>query len=152
MELNLALVLPIITPKAITWANERSADIAAGGTPLTREQVSLAARVGVQRPELVRLSFVSEIPLPDDPLLAEAARMTGLLGPQAIGLTLGHGIYIRHGYLSIRLLSHELRHVYQYEQAGSVSAYLPIYLRQILEFGYREAPYEIDARQHEMDA
>ncbi len=42
-----------------------------------------------------------------------------------------------------RLLRHEFRHVHQYEKAGSISAFLPIYLGQI------DAPLEADARAHE---
>lgn len=48
-----------------------------------------------------------------------------------------------------RLLSHEYRHVHQYEAAGSIAAFLRRYLQQIAEVGYERAPYEIDARQWE---
>ena len=103
-------------------------------------------------PEKIRLSFVAQLPLPTDPDLRQAALQTGLLGPNMIGLTLGHGIYICNGHNSSRLLSHECRHVQQYEQAGSIAAYLPKYLQQIVQFGYRDSPYEVDARAHESDA
>ena len=66
-----------------------------------------------------------------------------------VGLTLGHSIYICNGHNSPRLLSHECRHVQQYEQAGSIAAYLPKYLEQIARYGYFDAPYEVDARAHE---
>ena len=79
-----------------------------------------------------------------------AAQASGLLSPNIDGLTLGHGIYIRHGQASNRLLSHEFRHVYQYEQAGSIAAFLSVYLQQILTVGYQLAPLEIDAREHEI--
>jgi hypothetical protein len=66
-----------------------------------------------------------------------------------VGLTLGDGVYVCHGHGTVRLLSHEFRHVYQYEQAGSIGAFLPVYLQQIVTFGYNNAPLEVDARTHE---
>ncbi|MBV2129714.1 hypothetical protein [Arsukibacterium indicum] len=68
-----------------------------------------------------------------------------------IGLTLGYGIYIKQGYLTRRLLSHELRHVHQYEQAGSHEAFLTRYIGDIIRFGYLDSPYEVDARYHEIN-
>lgn len=50
---------------------------------------------------------------------------------------------------SVRLVTHELRHVHQYETAGSIAAFLPVYLQQILDYGYAHAPLEMDARAHE---
>jgi hypothetical protein len=66
------------------------------------------------------------------------------------GLTLGYAIFICEGHNSPRLLSHECRHVYQYEMCGSIAAFLPIYLQQIVDFGYMNAPFEIDAQKHEL--
>ncbi len=103
------------------------------------------------RPELVRVSEVDAVPIPDDPQLREAALTAGFLGPGTIGLTLGYGIYIVRGHRSNRLVSHECRHVYQYEAAGSIRAFLPRYLEQVLSVGYAAAPFEVDARQHEHD-
>jgi hypothetical protein len=51
-----------------------------------------------------------------------------------------------------RLLSHECRHVHQYEAHGSIAAFLPVYLEQIATVGYRNSPLEQDARAHEVDA
>ena len=48
-----------------------------------------------------------------------------------------------------RLLAHECRHVYPYEVAGSIEAFLLLYLEQIAEVGYERAPYEVDARTRE---
>lgn len=152
MTFELASALPLIIPKAITWAEQRASEILTAGEPLTEQGMILARRVGVATPEKIRLMFVTHLPLPTDPILREAALQTGLLGPNMIGLTLGHGIYICNDYNTPRLLSHECRHVYQYEQAGSIAAFLPQYLRQIAECGYANAPYEIDARTHEVAA
>jgi len=106
-------LLPEILPKAVAWAEEHSAEISALGSALGEAGLSIARRVGVRQPELIRVSMIRQMPFPAAPLLREAAAMTGLLGSGTIGLTLGHGIYIRQGHYSPRLLSHECRHVYQ---------------------------------------
>jgi hypothetical protein len=145
------VILAQILPKAIAWAEARSSEILTSGVPLSDLGRRLAHLAGVNRPERVRVAQVARIPLPDDPELREATLAAGLLGPDTIGLTLGYGIYILKGHSSNRLLSHECRHVYQYEEAGSIAAFLPIYLEQILSVGYTAAPFEVDARAHERE-
>jgi len=149
--MDLAAAFALLTPRAIRWAEQRACEIAASGEPLAADEIALARSVGVADPERIRVSLLVRLPLPDDRMLRNAALSAGLLGPDMLGLTLGHGIYIRRGYKSARLLSHECRHVRQYEQAGSIAAYLSEYLRQVVQSGYWDAPYEIDARAHERE-
>jgi hypothetical protein len=148
---DLAAELPRLLPSAIVWAEAQAAETLIEGVPLTDFGMRLARAVGVQRPELVRTIEVPSLPLPADPELRLAALETGLLGPGMVGLTLGYAIYIERGHASNRLISHECRHVYQYETAGSIAAFLPAYLQQIVEYGYELAPFEVDARTHERD-
>ena len=150
MNFDLAAALPLLSPKAIEWAEQQSAEIAASGEPLTGGNLAIARQVGVSNPERIRPSFVDRLPLPADPLLRQAVLQTGLLGPNMIGITLGYSIYICNGFNSRRLLSYECRHVHQYEQAGSIRAYIPKYLQEIVQHGYPSAPYEVDARAHEI--
>ena len=92
----------------------------------------------------------------DDPS-ARPVWIGNVLAPQGRGLneevvrSLLSG-FIRHGFVTNRLVSHELRHVHQYEAAGSIAAFLPVYLAQIVSVGYEQAPFELDARHHERDA
>ena len=79
------------------------------------------------------------------------AKQTNLIGPHTGGLTMGRGIYILDGQLTNRLVSHELRHVQQYETAGSIVEFLRIYLAQIANVGYDRAPLELDAQRHARD-
>jgi hypothetical protein len=146
-----AIPLERILPKAIAWAQAREAEILASGAPLSDSGRMLAHLSGVNRPERIRVTEVASIPLPDDPELQQATLAAGLLGPNTIGLTLGYGIYVREGQTTNRLISHECRHVYQYEEAGSIAAFLPQYLEQILTVGYEAAPFEVDARAHERE-
>ncbi len=150
MANGLLSILPQLLPKAIDWAEKRSAEICSSGMALTEREKRIAIAVGVINPEKICISIVSSMPIPDDPMLQKVAIETGLLGPDTAGLTLGYGIYIRADQKSDQLLSHECRHVYQYETFGSIRGFMPIYLQQIAQFGYEDAPLEVDARQHEI--
>jgi hypothetical protein len=147
--LDLRTLLPQLLPRAIAWAHRHAQIIAKVGDPLTKAQIQIARQVGVRRPEEIRVLRVAHIPLPEEPALRLAAVETGLLGPDTLGLTLDHGIYAVRGQDSPRLIAHECRHVRQYEVLGSIENFLIIYLQQLAEFGYQDAPLEIDARAHE---
>lgn len=136
---------------AVHWVEQQQQIICKQGRLLTAYEQQLAALVGVANPAFVYLYEVPSILRPEEPELAALCEQFGFLTKDTIGLTLGYGIYIKQGYRSSRLLSHELRHVYQYEQAGSAEAFLSRYIAEIMQFGYVNAPYEIDARSHELD-
>jgi len=152
MAIDLESLLPVLLPRAIEWVKAQSASILESGSPLNALEFRLAQAVGVTYPDRIRVSVVQSLPLPDDPELRHVALETGLLGPGNIGVTYGYGIYVCDGHVTNRLISHECRHVYQYERAGSIDTFLPVYLHQIATVGYYDAPLEVDARQHELDA
>jgi hypothetical protein len=147
--MNLQFLLPTLMPMAVAWAETQAAQGARAGAGLSPAREKLARMVGVARPDLVRLVIFDTLPLPQDPMLRSAALQTGLLGPGTVGLTLGHTVFIKQGHDTARLLAHEFRHVFQYEQAGSIPAFLSVYLQQIVEYGYHNAPSEKDAEQYE---
>jgi hypothetical protein len=152
MYFDLISILPQLLPLAVTWAEEQSSGASETGHPLDAAGLALAKRVGVQHPELIRTQLIDVFPLPEEPALRQAALAIGLLGPGAIGMTLGYSIFILRGHMSPRLLSHECRHVYQYETHRFIAAFLSVYLQQIAMVGYEDAPFEQDARAHELDA
>jgi hypothetical protein len=150
MTFDLRSALPVLIPKAIAWAESQSEIAVRTERPLDERFISIAKSVGVVNPEHIRILDVPRLPMPDDPQLKQAAVATGLLGPGMVGLTLGYSVLVCPGYgQDVRLLSHEFRHVCQYEQAGSIAAFLPVYLQQIVTVGYHNAPFEMDARAHE---
>lgn len=152
MPFDQAAALPSLLPRAIAWAEAREVEVLKDGTALSPNGgIALARAVGVRRPDMIRVSLVDRIPVPDDPELCEAALEAELLGPDTLGITFGYAIYVRSDHDEPGLLWHECRHVHQYEQAGSIAAFLPVYLKQIVEHGYKDAPFEIDARAHERD-
>jgi hypothetical protein len=153
VNVDLASLLPGVLPRAIAWAELQEQQVLALGAPLGARDQALASAVGVRRPELIRVQVVDALPLPDDHELRTLAIRAGLLGPGMIGLTFGYAVSACRGHdASPRLLSHEFRHVYQYEALGSIKHFLPVYLQQIAQFGYHDAPLEVDARAHEIDA
>ena len=148
--MDLRTVLPQLLPHAVAWAEFQSQLVASSGMALPEALLNVARRVGVQHPELIQVKLVDRLPLPEEPTLRQAALEAGLLGPGMVGLTLGYSILLVQGHDSVRLISHECRHVYQYEVLGSIEKFLPVYLQQIVEFGYESAPLEADARAHEI--
>ncbi len=149
--MDLLYQLQTLLPLAIKWAEQNSEKIQNEGTSLTPEQIEIAKQVGVTNTQKIKILEVAKIPIPENEKLSEAATQIGFLSEEMKGLTLGHSIYICNGHVSSRLLSHELRHVYQYEAFGSIPQFLVEYLKQIVLVGYENALLEQDARQHEID-
>jgi hypothetical protein len=148
--MDMRQALPELLPLAIAWAEAEAQHVARTGAALTPAEEEIARAVGVRRPDLVRVAIVERLPQPKDAALKLAAERTGMLGPDVVGLTLGYAVFICRGHKTRRLVSHELRHVHQYEQNGSIRGFLPIYLEQIVDVGYADAPFETDARAHEL--
>jgi hypothetical protein len=139
-----------IAPRVIQWAQVQAGQALRAGVPLSAEQVALARRVGVASPERIRVVLVEEIPLPDEPALKAASAQVGLSQSSAAGLTLGYAVIVRRGFeRDARLLSHEFRHVAQYEAQGGIERFLEQHLRHLVRFGYEDSPFERDARAHE---
>lgn len=139
-------LLPLIT----VWAETVRFFLPHCGRRLVSWELEIARKVGVRHPERIKLIMVDELPFPDHPRIRELAGQYGLGGPGMRGLTLGYGVFILEGHYSVRILSHECRHVAQYEEAGSVGRLLNRYLAEVMEHGYRDAPLEQDARAHEI--
>ena len=137
--------LPTILPLAVDWAKETFEFIQNSGITLNDSQIEIARMVGVNCPEKIKLLETGQVPQLNHPVLKEASFQTGLLGIDTNGLTIGYSVFIRSGFVSPRLLSHEFRHVYQYERFGSIPKFIAEYLKQIIEHGYFAAPLEVDA-------
>jgi hypothetical protein len=148
--MDLLYQLQILLPLAIKWAEEHRDLIQREGASLSAGQIEFAKQVGVTKPEEVKILEISKIPIPENEKLSEAATQIGFLSEEMKGLTLDHSIYIRKGHNTTQLLSHELRHVYQYEAFGSLPEFLMEYLKQIVLVGYENSLLEQDARNHEI--
>lgn len=144
---DLLTLLPRLKPLADEWAEEQQARILETGEPLDEKWTEIAKFVGVCEPWKVRILVVPAIPKPENPELLAASEAVDFLGPDTVGLTLFHGIYLVEAFgLDVGLRAHELRHVFQYEQAGSIPRFLDVYLPQLLMSEKGMAPLEVDAR------
>lgn len=151
MDNSLKVRLPSLTRSAVEWAKIMEREGQAKGKPLAFWQVADALDVGVIAPDRVRVCLVDAMPQIGDPELSAVAAERGILGRDTLGITLGYVIFVRKTHAGLRtLLRHELRHVAQCEKAGGLDSFIPAYLTEIVSFGYRQAPYEMDARQHEV--
>ncbi|MEW9571626.1 hypothetical protein ABQJ54_07675 [Rhodanobacter sp. Si-c] len=139
-----------IFPSVISWVADQQLWARSLGRPLVQEEVKWARSVGVEKLENVRVLEVEDFPRPSSSQLVALMSEYGFLGPDTDGITYGYSILIRRGKSNCRLLSHEFRHVYQYEQYGSIENFLAHYLTQIVEVGYEKSALEIDARKHEL--
>ena len=137
-------------PTALAWSIKLNANVIAKGKSLSLCQAADAVEVGVKKPDAVRILRVPSLPEPDCPQLRHLAKQVGLDLTRSQGMALGYAVLIRHSALGDRrVLRHELRHVAQFEAAGSLSLFLEEYLAQMVLHGYRDAPFEVDARRHE---
>jgi hypothetical protein len=131
---------------AYAWAQKQEQLILHEGVPLTPNQVTDAAKIGVLAPERVRLLRISSIPDPEHPVLRKASEEMGLISPQTAGLSLGYGIFIRADCWGNReLLFHELVHTSQCERLGGLQPFLRQYLHECATVGYPAAPMEREA-------
>jgi hypothetical protein len=133
----------MLLPLACEWAAAQEERILATGDALSDTMLADAGLVGVAAPERVRLLYVPEIPIPDDPALRAATLETQFLSPLTRGLTLRYGILIRSDCRFDRtMVIHELGHTAQYERLGGFEPFLRRYIFECLTIGYPEAPLE----------
>jgi hypothetical protein len=133
----------ILLPLACEWAAAQEERIRATGEALSDTILADACLVGVAAPERIRLLYVPEIPIPDNPALRAATLETQFLSPLTRGLTLRYGIFIRSDCRSDRtMVIHELGHTAQYERLGGFEPFLRRYLFECLTVGYPECPME----------
>jgi hypothetical protein len=133
----------MLLPLACEWAASQEQRILTTGEALSDTMLGTARLVGVAAPERVRLLYVPEIPIPDDPTLRAAVEETKFLSPLIRGLTLRYGIFIRSDCRSdVTMVIHELGHTAQYERLGGFEPFLRRYVFECLTIGYPETPME----------
>jgi hypothetical protein len=118
-----------LLPAAYQWVKTQEEFILSRGVALTARQTDDARRAGVQNSSRVRVLVVDRIPLPEDPELAEAARLTQIISDKSRAVALGYGIIVRADRWGDReLLVHNLVHVAQYERCGDLEEWVKQYL------------------------
>ena len=141
-----------LLPLAVRWAEEQERKILDNGYALSRPYIQIANEIGIEQPEKIRIWEVDDIPLPSHSELKEIALAAELISPNTIGLTMGHGIFVRKDCQNDqRLIVHELVHTMQYERMGGFMPFLSRYLQECLSVGYQHAPMEQEATRIEKD-
>jgi hypothetical protein len=133
-------------PSLVAWVERMEAKALSEGTRLSELLKNTAAVLGIKGIGSVRICAVNAIPEPDNPRIVQLASGFGLSFAESAGMTFRRAIFVRHSHSQdIHLLTHELVHVRQYEQAGSVAHYLQDYVKQLTDFGYQNMPLEREA-------
>ncbi len=145
--MNLLQLLEELLPRICDWAQSQEDFISKNGVPLSIEETQIAAKIGVQFPERVRLLKVAKVPIPEDETLRAAAEQAGLVSPHTAGMALRYGIFIRDDVWQHRrhIVAHELTHTAQYERLGGFAPFLTQYLGECLTVGYSNSPLEREA-------
>ena len=133
-----------VLPFAIEWAEEQERIILEKGIPLNEDLKALAALIGVEQIEKIRLLQVTNIPSPTNPILQPAAELAALT--TKIGVAFRYGMYVKADYwLQRRLIIHELTHTLQYERLGGIGPFIKQYLMEVLTEGYFNSSLEQEA-------
>lgn len=133
----------------IAWAEAQSARILSEGKPIGGFPLALAAEVGVQHVDLIRTVKVDELPRPPSPSFKAMLEKAGIYEPYNAAMAFGYAVCGLPGFTTAPILAHAFRRVRQYEAAGSIANFMREYISQIEQFGYRDAPYNVDARAHQ---
>jgi hypothetical protein len=138
-----------LLPFACAWAKWQERRIRREGVPLPHMLLADARRLGVRRPERVRMLAVKLVPGGMPSWLRTIARPVRLLSPLTSGMSLRYGIFVRSDcWGDRRLLCHELVHTAQYERLGGFWPFLKLYLFECLgEPGYPLGPLEQEAQE-----
>jgi len=89
--------------------------------------------------EKIRILTVDKIEQPEDPQLLQAMTEIGMATEGVAGRAIGYSVEIAEGAESRPLLRHEFRHIYQFEQAGSLANFVEVYVKSLLADGYARA-------------
>jgi len=132
-DFPIRLLLAIAVPIATRWVSAQERRILTLGVALTESQRCDAERAGIRHADRVRLLVVDSMPWPVPRMFHRTVERLGLYSPHTIGLTMGHGIFLRSDYAGDRrLIVHEMTHTAQYERLGGIKPFLRAYLKECL--------------------
>lgn len=134
-----------LAPKAIEWYESVEKQLLPLGRSLTKKEFQIAKKLGVEKPEEIRIVVLTEFPMPSDPELLLEAKRLGLDSDQVIGRTNGNVILLKPSSSSdISVVAHELVHVRQIRKLG-IRGFVRRYVLELETVGYRRAPLELEA-------
>ena len=132
-------------PEVVAWVEAQERMILEQGEPLCDQGLQDAKAMGVEHPERIRLLEVDDVPLPDHPLMREAA-VAGLLVARPSAMCVRYGLFIRRNCPNKRyVIAHECVHTSQFERLGGIEAFSRQYLIECFTQGYMDSPLEAEA-------
>jgi len=133
-------------PEAVEWAERIEKEALEKGEPLSPPLRDIAQALGIQNVDKIRVWKVDRMPTTGNLEIRELPERFGLSISGSSGITVGHAILVlRTRATDYNVLTHELVHVRQYEQAGGLSSYLKQYSDEAMLFGYQNMPMELEA-------
>jgi hypothetical protein len=101
------------------------------GNPLSPDMLKIAIELKINKPEGIRT--------------LERGKIYGM--SNIGGITLNRAIVLKKGIENKNeVIAHELVHVKQYQDAGSIYKFLKKYFKEVKKYGYYLAPMEVEAR------
>ena len=138
-------VLAII---ASSWTTNKEKEILKKGRSLNPMERMIAQKIGIEELYNIRVLEVEEITYPFNFIFKIASKFTTSIFLSPAGMALGKGILVNKKYkLDLRLISHELVHVKQYQEFGGHIPFLKEYIFQCMEYGYNNCQLELEADQ-----
>lgn len=132
-------------PRVRAWYDAVETRCLPLGRPLTAQEMDDARRLGVLRPQDVRVVVLNAFPMPEDAELRAEAERHGLGSRTEAGRTMGHAILLKAWALDApTVLRHELVHVAQMDRLGR-EGFLRRYLMELEMLGYAGSPLELEA-------
>jgi hypothetical protein len=118
-------------PKVVQWVAQMEQACSEIGQALLPQNRQDAETIGVREIGAVKVVVLNEMPTPQDSELRELAEQTNLISPATEGMTFGHGIVLKAGFITRNLIAHELVHVLQYERFGGIEPFLAAYMPEV---------------------
>ena len=132
-------------PRVRAWYDSVEARHLPLGRPLTAREMDDARRLGVLRPQDIRVVVLDAFPMPEDVELRQEAERHGLGSRTEAGRTMGHTILLKTWAVDEpTMLRHELVHVAQMDRLGR-EGFLRRYLLELEMLGYALSPLELEA-------
>jgi hypothetical protein len=142
---NTVSKLETLIPKAFEWYEATEKKLLVQGRSLSKSEVINARKLGVSRPERVRVVILAKFPMPTDRVLLTEAKRFGFGSRAEIGRTMGDAILVKpHGTKDPTVVAHELVHVAQQDRLGKEQFVRQI-LTELMTVGYEKSPLEIEA-------
>ena len=117
-----------VAAPVVAWVEATQAFIIRHGRVLSIAERAVAADVGVEAIDRLRILQSAEMPVPLPTEASGLAERFGIREAGLQGLAFGYGVWIRSGRAGdLHLLAHEFRHVHQMERFGSLAEFICAY-------------------------